>query len=49
MITTLIFYLKKSEKIMASWIIWLPSAKNSNFSDFYCISIAVTNTILFVD
>ena len=48
MITTLIFYLKKSENSMASWIILLTPAKNSNFSDFYCISKAVTNIILYI-
>ena len=48
MITTLIFYLKNSEKNMRSWIILLTSAKHSNFSDFYGISTAVTNKILYI-
>ena len=33
---------------MKLWIILLPSAKNSNFFGFYCVSIAVTNIILYV-
>ena len=41
-------YLKKSEKSMKLWIILLPSAKNSNFSGFYCIPIVVTNIIFYV-
>ena len=48
MITTLIFYFKKSEKSVKSWIILLTPAKNSNFSDFYCISTAITNIIVYV-
>ena len=47
MITKLIFYLKESEESITSWIILLSAAKNSNFSNFYCISIAVTNVILY--
>ena len=48
-ITTFIFYLQKSEKSMTSWIILLISAKKTNnFSDFYCISTAVANIILYV-
>ena len=47
MITKLIFYLKKSEKGMTSWIILLPSEKIAIF-DFYCTSIAVTNITLYV-
>ena len=43
-----IFYLKKSEKRFTLWIMLLPSAKNRYFSGFYCISIAVTNIILYV-
>ena len=39
---------KNLKKSMTSWIILLPSAKNSSFSDFYCISMAVTNIILYV-
>ena len=46
MITKLIVYLKKSEKSMMSQIILLPSAKNRNFFNFHCISIAATNIIL---
>ena len=49
MITRLIFYLKNSEnKYMILWIILLTSAKHSNFSDFYGISAAVTNKILYI-
>ena len=44
-----IYYLKKSERSMTPWFILLPSTKNSNFSGFYCISIALTNIILYVD
>ena len=43
-----ILYLKKSEKSMTLWITLLPSAKKSNSSGFYCISIAVTDIILHV-
>ena len=43
-----IFYLKKSYKSVTPWIILQPSAKNSNFSGFYCVSIAVTNIIFCV-
>ena len=46
MITKLIFCLIKSEKSMTSWDILLPSAKDSNFSNFYCMPIAVTNNII---
>ena len=43
MITTVIFY-----GLFFLWIILLTPAKNSNFSDFYCVSKAVTNIILYV-
>ena len=46
MIMKLIFYLIKSEKSMTSWDILLPSAKDSNFSDFSCMRVAVTNNII---
>ena len=35
-------------KNMTPWIILLPSTKNGNFTDFYCISLAVTNIIIYV-
>ena len=44
----IIFYLKKSEKSITSWIALLISIENSNSSDFYCMSTAATNIIFYV-